>query len=71
MAKHKKPSDRNRLSIEPAPDSPGTVIDPTDPQAQRRFQIQQRGGHFSDRVRIDPFAKTYAHRFRRRGTRRA
>jgi hypothetical protein len=66
MAKRKKPTDRNRIVIE----TPG-VIDPTDPHAQRRFQIQQRGGLYSDRVRIDPFSRDYGGRSRRRGTRRA
>jgi len=70
MANGKKqkgdPNRRNRIVIE----TPG-VIDPTDPQAQRRFQIQQRGGLYSDRIKIDPFATSYGGRFRRRGRKRA
>lgn len=52
--------DRNKIVIEPAPNSPlGGVIDPKDPQAQRRFQVQQRGGAYSDRIRIDPNTRRY------------
>lgn len=64
--------DRNRITIEPAPDSPGEVIDPRDPDAQRRFQIQQRGGTYNDRIRIDPFKRGYVERrIMKRPTRRA
>ena len=35
------------------------VIDPTDPQAQRRFQIQERGGLYSDRIKYDPWKRNY------------
>lgn len=51
----KQAQDRNSMQIEPAPNSPGEVIDPKDPNAQRRFQVQQRGGAYSDRVKVDPF----------------
>lgn len=54
-----KDQNQSRIVIEPAPNSPGVVIDPKDPQAQRKFQVQQRGGAYSDRVRIDPYAKKY------------
>lgn len=37
----RKRRDSNRMRIEPAPNSPGTVIDPRDPDAQRKFQRQQ------------------------------
>ena len=30
------------------------VIDPRDPDAQRRFEMQQRGGTYSDRIKIKP-----------------
>lgn len=30
------------------------VIDPKDPDAARKFEMQRRGGAYSDRVRLDP-----------------
>jgi len=32
------------------------VINPKDPGASRKFQMQRRGGAFSDRIKIDPDA---------------
>jgi len=66
--------DKNRVVIEPSPKSPsgGSVIDPTDPQAQKKFQrqetVRKRGGMYSDRVRIDPFKPGYLNRKRAKKT---
>lgn len=51
---------RSRILIEPAPNSPGTVIDPKDPMAQRKFEIQQRGGTYNDRIKIDPWSPFFS-----------
>ena len=64
--------DKNRIMIEPSPKSPsgGSVIEPTDPQAQKKFQrqetVRKRGGAYSDRVRINPFKRGYLDRKRTR-----
>jgi len=43
------------MQVEPMPgDSGPGVVDPKDPDIQRRFEIQRRGGAFSDRLKFEP-----------------
>ena len=64
MPQKNRSRNRSRITIEPGPTTPGGpgIIDPTDPDAQRRFQIQQRGGLYSDRARIDPWKRGFPHK---------